>query len=55
MIVYQTSLAVQWFGLCTSIAGGVGLIPGWGTKIPKVQQKEKKKKIDYELVTAEIG
>ena len=29
-----TSLAVQWFRLCPSNAGGVGLIPGWGTKIP---------------------
>ena len=28
-----TSLAVQWLGHCTSTAGGMGLIPGWGTKI----------------------
>ena len=26
---------VQWLGLCTSTAGGVGLIPDWGTKIPQ--------------------
>ena len=29
-----TSLVVQWLELCTSTAGGTGLIPGWGTKIP---------------------
>ena len=28
-----TSLAVQQLRLCTSSAGGVGSIPGWGTKI----------------------
>ena len=28
-----TSLAVQWLGLCASIAGGAGLIPVRGTKI----------------------
>ena len=28
-------LAVQWLGLCASIAGGTGLIPGLGTKIPQ--------------------
>ena len=27
-------MAVQWLQLCTSTAGGAGLIPGWGTKIP---------------------
>ena len=27
------SLAVQWLELCTSTAGGTGLIPGRGTKI----------------------
>ena len=29
-----TSLVVQWLRLCTASAGGVGLIPGRGTKIP---------------------
>ena len=29
-----TSLVVQWLRLCASNAGGTGLIPGWGTKIP---------------------
>ena len=23
----------KWLGLCASIAGGLGLIPGWETKI----------------------
>ena len=27
-----TSLVVQWLGLCASTAGGIGPIPGWGTK-----------------------
>ena len=26
------SLEVQWLRLCTSIVGGVGLIPGWRTR-----------------------
>ena len=42
-----TSLMFQWLLLCTFIAGGTGLIPGWGTKIPHVfrcAQKERKKK-----------
>ena len=30
----RTSLVVQWLRLCASGAGGMGLIPGWGTKIP---------------------
>ena len=29
-----TSLVVQWLRCHTSTAGGMGLIPGWGTKIP---------------------
>ena len=33
-----TSLAVQWLGLCASTAGGMGSIPGWGTKIPHAMQ-----------------
>ena len=27
-------LAVQWLGLHASTAGDIGLIPGWGIKIP---------------------
>lgn len=26
-------LGVQWLGLCASIAGGMGPIPGWRTRI----------------------
>ena len=42
----RTSLVVQWLRLCTSNAGGAGLIPGQGTKIPHavVCSKKKKKK-----------
>ena len=29
-----TSLMVPWLRCCTSNAGGMGLIPSWGTKIP---------------------
>ena len=29
------SLVVQWLGLCASIAAGMNLIPGQGTKIPQ--------------------
>ena len=32
-MVLGTSLAVQWLRLCASTAGGMGLIPGWGTKM----------------------
>ena len=39
------SLAVQWLGLCASIAGGRGSIPGQGTKIPQAAWCGKKKKI----------
>ena len=40
----RTSLAVQWLRLCVSNAGGVGLIPGQGTKIPHTAQHSQKKK-----------
>ena len=42
-----TSRVVQWLGLGASTAGGMGLIPGWGTKIPytmRHSQKKRKKK-----------
>ena len=41
-----TSLAVQWLGLCTSTAGSMGSIPGWGTKMPQAAQHSQKKKKD---------
>ena len=38
------SLAVQWLGLCASTAGGMGSIPGQGTKIPQAEQGSQKKR-----------
>ena len=38
----RTSLAVQWLGLSISTAGGMGLIPGQGTKIPHACSEEGK-------------
>ena len=38
----RTSLAVQWLRLHTSNAGGAGLIPGRGTKIPHAAQHTQK-------------
>ena len=44
-----TSQAVQWLRLHASNAGGMGLIPGWGTNIPHAspcgKKGEKKKGI----------
>ena len=43
---FKTSLVVQLLRLCPSNAGGVGSIPGWGTKVPHAawhSQKERKK------------
>ena len=45
-----TSQVVQWLRLCTSTAGGMGLIPGRGTEMLHAawrgQKKSKKSKID---------
>ena len=30
---FKNFLEVQWLRLCVSTAGGMGLIPGWGTKV----------------------
>ena len=38
MELRDTSLMVQWLGLCTSTAGAMGLIPGQGTEIPLATQ-----------------
>ena len=44
-----TSLAVQWLRHHASTAGGMGLIPGWGTRIPYTMwPKGRKKKEDPE-------
>ena len=41
---WGTPLAVQWLRLHASTAGGTGLIPGQGTKIPHATRCGKKKK-----------
>ena len=48
----RTSLVVQWLRLCASMAGGTGLIPGWGTKIPHAAWHSQKKKKIRERETA---
>ena len=48
----KNSLAVQWLGLHTFTANGLGSIPGQGTKTPQVTQhgqKIKKKTLKIEL------
>ena len=52
----ETSLEVQWLRLCASYAGSIGLIPGWGTKIPhttwhsqKIKLKNKQTNIQSSL------
>ena len=42
--ILEMSLLVQWLRLLASTAGGMGLIPGQGTKIPHILQPKKKKK-----------
>ena len=53
-----TSLAVQWLRLRASNAGGTGLTPGWGTKIPHVMprhgHKRKKKKSESIYSKADV-
>ena len=39
----RTLLEVQWLRMPSS-AGGVGSIPGWGTKLPHANEAKKKKK-----------
>ena len=48
--IQETSLAVQWLSLHASTAGGMGSIPGGGTKIPDATwcgQKKKKRTLDH--------
>ena len=40
----RNSLAVYGLGLCTSTVGGMGSIPGGGTKIPHAPPRSNKKK-----------
>ena len=47
-IIIGTSLVVQWLRLQTSIAGGMGSIPGLGIKIPHaIWHGQKKRKNHY--------
>ena len=50
-----TSLAVQWLRRRASNAGGAGLVPGGGTKIPHAarpkKQKERKKNKEALITT----
>ena len=36
---------IRWLGLHTFTAGAMGLIPGWGTKMPHLIWSGQKKKI----------
>ena len=50
MMVFRTSLAVQWFGLWTSIAEDTGLSIGQGTKSPQVGWPKKKDTISFKFM-----
>ena len=45
-----TSLVVQWVRLHASSAGGAGLIPGWGPKIPHTAQYGQKEKNKMDVI-----
>ena len=36
--------SIQWLGLCASVAGNTGLIPGWRTELPRAVWHSQKKK-----------
>ena len=42
MVIVGNSLAVQWLGLYTFTAEGMGLIPGRGTKTLQAMQHDQK-------------
>ena len=44
LVILGTSQAVQWLTFCASTAGGMGSIPGWGTKILHAARYSQKKK-----------
>ena len=44
-----TTLIVPWLRLWTSNAGGVGAIPGWGTKIPHAVRYSRKNKMKIKI------
>ena len=47
-------MVVEWLGLCTSNVEAMGLVPGWGTRIPHAlscgqnlkRKKEKEKNLE---------
>ena len=43
----ETSLVVQWLRLRASTAGGMGSIPGWGTKILHAVWRGQNKQTTY--------
>lgn len=43
-----SSLEVPWLGRCISNAGGMGLIPGWGTRILQPHGVAEKKGVRHE-------
>ena len=55
-IRFGTSMVVQWLRLHTSTAGDMGLIPGWGTKVPHALRgvAKKKKKIKFKSLVSSL-
>ena len=41
---------IQWLGLCSLAAKGLGSIPGQGIKIPQVRQRGQKLKINKLII-----
>ena len=52
--VLGASLVVQWLRLCASKAGGMGSIPGGGTKIPHDAQHDQRKKIIKDKIKSQL-
>ena len=48
-------MAVQWLGLYASSAGGIGLIPGWGTKIPQAGDITKYIYIYHQMMKTDVN
>ena len=50
--VGETSLVVQWLGICALAAKGLGSIPGRGTRILQAVRHGQKKKDKWEKILA---
>ena len=49
-------MVIQWLRLHTPTSGGMGVIPGWGAKIPHVAKKlEKKKKTKFLKISQSLS